>query len=173
MNNEKSESEQSNAPTIQVSDFQTSMPTPIPNIDTKTLSEPPKGRPSIDRLVSEIKERTTEKRFKSIEEESNLTGILGNESNVQRQETLQVPEPSQSLLEGEELTFLEQQTLQYKFSEFVKMTEIKEVFQALAIPIMTEIKSTKAREHLLREQVFKAREEVRNMKGDVKGLLNL
>ena len=84
MNNEKSESELSNAPTIQVSDFQANLPTPIPNIDIRTISEPPKGRPSMDRLVSEIKERTTEKRFKSIEEESNITGILGNESIIQR-----------------------------------------------------------------------------------------
>ena len=94
MNYEKSESEQSNAPTIQVSDFQVNLPTPIPNIDTKAISEPPKGRPSMDRLVSEMKERTTEKRFKSIEEESNLTSLPGNQSIIQRQETLQVPEAS-------------------------------------------------------------------------------
>ena len=57
------------------------------------------------------------------------------------------------------------------YKEFVKMTEVKECFQTLAIPIMNEVKSAKGRENILREQVFKIREEVRSMKTDVKGFL--
>ena len=71
------------------------------------------------------------------------------------------------------MTVEESTTLKFKYKEFVKMTEVKEVFQALAIPIMNEVKAVKGREHLLREQVFKCRDELRNMKVDVKSLLNL